>query len=108
MNLNYYRDSSDILHHRFDIEINHYEGKIMGRSDLAEESKDKMEDPCKEIGEKYYHLFELESDALFLIDNESGNILEANQKHATVSRVNCEFSRVSFAPTGWHYPVTQL
>lgn len=37
------------------------------------------ENELKESEERYHHLFELESDALFLIDNTTGQILEANQ-----------------------------
>jgi PAS domain S-box-containing protein len=37
-----------------------------------------MEEALRESEDKYRQLFELESDAIFLIDNESGRILEAN------------------------------
>jgi PAS domain S-box-containing protein len=43
-----------------------------------EERRKHIEEALKENEEKYRHLFELESDALFLIDNESGKILEVN------------------------------
>lgn len=43
-----------------------------------EEKRKEIEEALKESEEKYRHLFELESDALFLIDNETGNILEVN------------------------------
>ena len=36
------------------------------------------EEALREGEEKYWRLFELESDALFLIDNETGHILEVN------------------------------
>ncbi|MBN1453051.1 MAG: GAF domain-containing protein [Anaerolineales bacterium] len=38
----------------------------------------KAQDALQDNEEKYRQLFEAESDAIFLIDNESGNILEAN------------------------------
>lgn len=38
----------------------------------------KAQEALQENEEKYRQLFESESDAIFLIDNESGNILEAN------------------------------
>ena len=38
----------------------------------------KAQNALQENEEKYRQLFEAESDAIFLIDNESGNILEAN------------------------------
>ena len=37
------------------------------------------QEPLRQNEKKYRQLFELESDALFLIDNESGRILEANR-----------------------------
>jgi PAS domain S-box-containing protein len=37
------------------------------------------EETLRQNEEKYRRLFELESDALFLIDNKSGRILEANR-----------------------------
>ncbi len=50
---------------------------------IAELEKAKLEHKRTEKAlrqneEKYRRLFELESDALFLIDNESGRILDAN------------------------------
>ena len=41
--------------------------------------KKAAEQALRESEEKYRHLFELESDAIFLIDKESGNILEVNE-----------------------------
>jgi PAS domain S-box-containing protein len=38
----------------------------------------------RESGEKYQNLFDLESDALFLIDNKNGQILEVNQAAAAM------------------------
>jgi len=56
------------------------EGKVAA---LAIHAKDitevkRNEQALKESAEKYRRLFELESDALFLIEKESGRILEAN------------------------------
>ena len=38
----------------------------------------RVEDTLRESEEKYYHLFEMESDAIFLMDAQTGNILAAN------------------------------
>ena len=43
-----------------------------------EEKRIVVENELRESEEKYRHLFELESDALLLIDNKTGNILEVN------------------------------
>jgi PAS domain S-box-containing protein len=40
--------------------------------------RQQAEQALRESEDKYRQLFEIESDAIFLIDNESGNILEAN------------------------------
>jgi len=42
----------------------------------------KTEEALRESNERYRHLFELESDAILLIDNETGRILEANRAAA--------------------------
>ena len=44
--------------------------------DVTEQAK--IQEALRENEEKYRQLFESESDAIFLIDNESGSILEAN------------------------------
>ncbi len=44
----------------------------------------KVQEELKENEEKFRQLFEAESDAIFLIDNESGNILEANAAATTL------------------------
>lgn len=41
--------------------------------------KKEAELALRESEEKYRHLFELESDAIFLVDKETGNILEVNE-----------------------------
>ena len=46
---------------------------------VIEKEKKKAEEALRESEEKYRILFEMESDALFLIDNETGWILETNQ-----------------------------
>ncbi|MDD2696001.1 MAG: PAS domain S-box protein [Anaerolineales bacterium] len=55
-------------------------GKIIGYLAVQRDVSDRKqaEQALRESEEKYRQLFELESDALFLIDNESGQILEAN------------------------------
>lgn len=42
----------------------------------------KTEEALRESNERYRHLFALESDAILLIDNETGRILEANRAAA--------------------------
>ena len=44
--------------------------------DITDQTK--AQEQLRESEEKYRQLFEAESDAIFLIDNASGNILEAN------------------------------
>lgn len=77
----------------------------------------------RESNEKYRQLFEMESDALFLIDNETGNILEVNQaaenlygysrdqfltmKHTDISAEPLETRKVTLEgrkiiPIRWH------
>jgi PAS domain S-box-containing protein len=46
-------------------------------SDITERKQAQIE--LLESQEKYQRLFEMESDAIFLIDNETGNILEVNK-----------------------------
>jgi PAS domain S-box-containing protein len=43
------------------------------------EARRKSEDALRESEVKYHHLFEMVPDAIFLIDNETGNILDANR-----------------------------
>ena len=42
------------------------------------------EDDLRESEEKYRQLFEMESDAIFLIENETGNILEDNNAASVI------------------------
>jgi PAS domain S-box-containing protein/putative nucleotidyltransferase with HDIG domain len=87
---------------------------------------EKFDSALKSLSEsegKYRQLFELESDAIFLIDNETGNILEVNEaacdlygyshaqfltmKHTDVSAEPEETRRVTlewkpFVPVRWH------
>jgi two-component system cell cycle sensor histidine kinase/response regulator CckA len=55
-------------------------GGIIGTLSSGEDITERMqaEAALRESEEKYRHLFELESDAIFLIDNETGRILEVN------------------------------
>ena len=53
-----------------------YAGAIAGVQDITERKR--MERELAESETRYRELFELESDAVFLIDNETGGILEAN------------------------------
>ncbi|MCF8056147.1 MAG: response regulator [Desulfocapsa sp.] len=55
-------------------------GKIL--SDQVE--ADRVMESLRENEEKYRQLFDLESDAIFLIDNETGRILEANAAAAAL------------------------
>ncbi|MBP7529350.1 MAG: PAS domain S-box protein, partial [Syntrophorhabdaceae bacterium] len=50
--------------------------------DISERKK--AEQTISEREEKYRQLFELESDAIFLIDNETGQILEANKSASSL------------------------
>lgn len=56
---------------------------IYGLSRDVTERKEAQED-LKKAEEKYRLLFELESDAIFLIDNETGQIIEANNAASTL------------------------
>jgi two-component system cell cycle sensor histidine kinase/response regulator CckA len=53
-------------------------------------ARKQAEETLRESEEKYRQLFELESDALFLIDNESGRILEANAAASALYRYSHE------------------
>jgi two-component system cell cycle sensor histidine kinase/response regulator CckA len=55
-------------------EITHYDGYIL---DVTRRKQ--AEEALKESEEKYRELFEMESDAIFLIENSTGRILEVNQ-----------------------------
>jgi two-component system cell cycle sensor histidine kinase/response regulator CckA len=52
--------------------------RIMGEIFANALERKDAEEALRESEKRYRQLFELESDALFLIDNESGRILEAN------------------------------
>ncbi|MBN1815314.1 MAG: PAS domain S-box protein [Anaerolineae bacterium] len=52
--------------------------RIVGETFANALERKKAEEALRESKERYHQLFELESDALFLIDNASGRILEAN------------------------------
>ncbi len=55
-------------------------GQIIGVASLVQDVTERRqaEEALRESEDKYRQLFELESDAIFLIDNETGQILEAN------------------------------
>jgi PAS domain S-box-containing protein len=56
------------------------EGEVTGTLNFGRDITERKrgEDALKESEEKYKELFEAESDALFLIENETGNIIESN------------------------------
>lgn len=54
-----------------------FQGAFAMLTDITERKR--AEEALRESESRYRHLFELESDALFLIDNETGQILEANR-----------------------------
>ncbi len=60
-------------------QVLYYEGSL---DDITEWMQ--AEKSLRESEEKYRQLFELESDAVFLIDNETGRILEANTAASTM------------------------
>jgi len=89
----------------------------------AEEKRGEAEKTLKETTEKYRQLFEMESDAIFLIDNATGKILEVNiaasslygythdellkMTHTDLSAEPSETRRVTlegqaFVPVRWH------
>jgi PAS domain S-box-containing protein len=55
---------------------------VVNYRDITERRQ--AEAALRESGEKYQNLFDLESDALFVIDNKSGQILEVNQAAAAM------------------------
>ncbi|HPK53550.1 MAG TPA: PAS domain S-box protein, partial [Smithellaceae bacterium] len=101
------------------------EHNIIGIEGLIRDISERKqaENILRESNEKYQQLFEMESDALFLIDNETGNILEVNESaakiygfrreellrmnHADVSAEPAETRRVTLkgeilVPIRWH------
>lgn len=54
-----------------------FQGTFSMLTDITERKR--AEEALRESESRYRHLFELESDALFLVDNETGQILEANR-----------------------------
>jgi PAS domain S-box-containing protein len=51
---------------------------------VVEAQRDAMLEALQESEERYRNLFEMESDAIFLIDNETGNLLEVNTAALTL------------------------
>ena len=99
--------------------------EIIGVYGIAKDisEKKRAEKALRESNEKYRQLFELESDSIFLIDNDTGQILEVNNaasslygytrdeflemQHTDVSAEPTETRRVtlaglSFVPVRWH------
>jgi two-component system cell cycle sensor histidine kinase/response regulator CckA len=63
-----------IVRRNDEYEVTHYDGYIL---DITRRKR--AEEALKESEEKYRELFEMESDAIFLIENSTGSILEVNQ-----------------------------
>lgn len=59
--------------------ILYYEGTIEDITSLKQAEKE-----ARDNAERYRRLFELESDAILLVDNETGRILEANNAAASI------------------------
>ena len=75
------RPNGDLLWLRTNkVPLHDQKGEVIGVLGTYEDitERKQIEQKLRENEEKYRHLFELESDALFLIDDETGKILEAN------------------------------
>lgn len=61
-------------------------GKVTGVIEYVKDITERRqaEESLRQSQEDYQQLFEAESDAIFLIDNETGNILQANQAACTM------------------------
>ena len=83
------------------IEINGALCAISAAIDVTEQRR--TEQALRESEELYRHLFEVESDALVLVDNESGRILAANAAAARLYGYNREEllskNRVDLSPS---------